>query len=195
MSIKFAILVALSEGPKSGYDVAKHFDQSVGFFWHARHSQVYRELGKLRDNGLAVSEEIEQSGKPNRIVFTITDNGREALLKWSREPTEPMEIKDNFLVQLYGIENIDIEGLRANLTLRLESHRDRHSQYAAKHQALENGGTLADLGHQLALEVGMRWEREWEDWCTIALERLSPQAISKLTNVVPIGNKTPGHTA
>lgn len=195
MSIKFAILVALSEGPKSGYDVAKHFDRSVGFFWHARHSQIYRELHKLRANGLAVSEEIEQSGKPNRILFTITDAGREALLAWSREPTEPMEIKDDFLVQLYGIENIDLDGLRANLALRLERHRDRHAQYAAKHQALEHGATLADLGRRLALEVGMRWEREWEDWCTAALEQLSPGAIAALSNVVPIDTRAQGDAA
>jgi len=185
MSIKFAILVALSEGPKSGYDVAKHFDESVGFFWHARHSQIYRELRKLREKGWAVSEEIEQSGKPNRIVFTITDKGREALLIWSREPAEPMEIKDDFLVQLYGIENIDIDGLRSNLTLRLERHRDRHAQYVTKHKALDADASLANLGHQLALEVGMRWEREWENWCTKALERLSPDSIADLSNVVP----------
>jgi DNA-binding PadR family transcriptional regulator len=186
MSIKFAILVALSESPKSGYDVAKHFDQSIGFFWRARHSQIYRELGKLRDKGWAVSEEMEQSGKPNRIVFTITSAGREALLAWSREPTEPMEIKDDFLVQLYGIENIDMAGLRANLSLRLERHRDRHTQYATKHRALDGEQSLADLGHQLALEVGIRWEQGWVDWCTKALERLAPEAIASLSNVVPL---------
>ena len=82
MSIKFAILVALSDGPKSGYDVAKHFEQSVGFFWHARHSQIYRELGKLRDKQWAVSNEIAQTGKPNRVVYSITDAGRDALRAW-----------------------------------------------------------------------------------------------------------------
>jgi len=189
MSIRFAILVALSEGPKSGYDVAKHFDESIGFFWNARHSQIYRELGNLRDKDWATSEEIEQSGKPNRIVFTITDAGREALYQWSREPIQPMEIKDNFLVQLYGIESIDLDGLRANLLLRLESHRDREAQYNARHAVLQASETLADLGQQLALEVGIRWEREWADWCTLALERLTPEAVAHLSprsNVVKL---------
>ena len=189
MSIRFAILVALSEGPKSGYDVAKHFDQSIGFFWNARHSQIYRELGNLRAKEWATSEEIEQSGKPNRIVFTIADAGRDALLQWSREPIQPMEIKDNFLVQLYGIESIDLDGLRANLLLRLESHRDREAQYIARHAVLQANETLADLGQQLALEVGIRWEHEWADWCTLALERLTPEAVAHLSprsNVVKL---------
>lgn len=189
MSIRFAILVALSEGPKSGYDVAKHFDQSIGFFWNARHSQIYRELGTIRNKGWATSEEVEQTGKPNRIVFTITEEGREALLDWSREPIEPMEVKDNFLVQLYGIENIDLEGLRANLLLRLESHRDREAQYASRHAILDADHSLADRGRQLALEVGIRWEREWADWCTLALEQLSPEAVEGLesqSNVIEL---------
>ena len=189
MSIKFAILVALSDGPKSGYDVAKHFEQSVGFFWHARHSQIYRELGKLRDKQWAVSNEIAQTGKPNRVVYSITGAGRDALRAWSREPTEPMDIKDDFLVQLYGIESIDLDGLRASLLLRLERHQDRHAQYAAKHQVLNSGATLSDLGQQLALEIGIRWEREWADWCTKALERLAPESIAARSNVVPLKGK------
>ena len=189
MSIKFAILVALSDSPKSGYDVAKHFEQSVGFFWHARHSQIYRELGKLRDKQWAVSNEIAQTGKPNRVVYSITDAGRDALRAWSREPTEPMDIKDDFLVQLYGIESIDLDGLRASLLLRLERHQDRHVQYAAKHKVLDNGATLSDLGQQLALEIGIRWEREWADWCTKALERLAPESIAARSNVVPLKGK------
>lgn len=185
MALGFAILVSLSEGPKSGYDVAKQFDESIGFYWRARHSQIYRELGKLKENGLAVAEEVPQTGKPNRIVFTITDAGREALLQWSREPSEPPEMKDHFLVQLYGIESVDLDGVRQNLLRRIERHQDRHAEYVMKYKLLDGSNSLADLGKQLALEVGMRWEWEWVDWCTKALERLAPEAIKGMTNVVP----------
>ncbi len=185
MALRYAILVALSEGPKSGYDVAKQFDESIGFFWRARHSQIYREMGKLKESGFAVAEEVPQSGKPNRIVFTITDEGREALLQWSREPSEPPEMKDHFLVQLYGIESVDLEGVRQNLLRRIERHQDRHAEYVMKHKLLEDSNSLSDVGKQLALEVGMRWEWEWVDWCTKALERLLPEAVAKMTNVVP----------
>lgn len=186
MSLKYTILIALSEGPKSGYDVAKLFDKTIGFFWRARHSQIYRELGKLKEKQWATSKEIEQSGKPNRVVFTITEEGREALLNWSREPCEPQELKDDFLIQLYRLESIDIEALRTNLMLRLESHRDRHAQYTGKYKLLNGENSLSDLGQKLALEVGIRWESEWADWCSKALEQLHPDAISKMTNVVPL---------
>lgn len=193
MSLKYAILVALSEGPKSGYDVAKQFDESIGFFWRARHSQIYREMGKLKEAELAVAEEVPQSGKPNRIVFTITAAGREALLQWSREPSEPPEMKDLFLVQFYGIESVDLDALRQNLTRRIETHQDRHAEYVAKYRLLEDTNSLADLGQQLALEVGMRWEYQWVDWCTKALERLAPEAIAGMTNVVPFQKEGKRH--
>ena len=73
MALSEAILVCLTEKPMSGYDLAKSFDASVGFFWRASHQQIYRELAKLREKKLVQSQEISQSGKPNRIVHTITD--------------------------------------------------------------------------------------------------------------------------
>ena len=54
-----------------------------------------------------------------------------------------------------------------------------------KHKVLENSNSLPDVGKQLALEVGMRWEWEWVEWCTKALDRLSPEAVAGMTNVVP----------
>jgi len=70
MALSEAILVCLTERPMSGYDLAKNFDASIGFFWRASHQQIYRELGKLREKGYVKSEEIRQVGKPNRIVHT-----------------------------------------------------------------------------------------------------------------------------
>jgi len=86
MALSEAILVCLTERPMSGYDLAKNFDASIGFFWRASHQQIYRELGKLREKGHVESQEITQSGKPNRIVHTITPAGKAALLSWSSKP-------------------------------------------------------------------------------------------------------------
>src|SRR3984893_14430046 len=44
-----AILVCLTERPMTGYELAKTFDASIGYFWRADHQQIYRELARLRD--------------------------------------------------------------------------------------------------------------------------------------------------
>lgn len=56
MALAEAILVCLTERPMSGYDLAKNFDASIGFFWRASHQQIYRELGRLREKGYVISE-------------------------------------------------------------------------------------------------------------------------------------------
>ena len=45
-------------------------------------SQIYRELQNLKDKGFAKVNEIEQTGKPNKKVYSITESGREELMEW-----------------------------------------------------------------------------------------------------------------
>ncbi len=184
MSLRYAILVALTEGPKTGYDVAKKFDETLGFFWRAQHSQIYRELRKLHEKSYVFSEEIEQSGKPNRKVFRITEQGRNSLLEWSRAASEPNPMKDDFLVQLYGIEAVDLDALRENIFLRLERHQDGRKQYEKIYDQLGEAKSLKDLGRKLAIEVGIRNEREWASWCEHALKELDAERIKNL-NLTP----------
>ena len=44
MSLAHAVLTSLIEKSSSGYDLARRFDKSIGYFWHATHQQIYREL-------------------------------------------------------------------------------------------------------------------------------------------------------
>jgi len=82
-----AILACLTERPMTGYELAKTFDASLGFFWKADHQQIYRELSKLRERGHIQSREVVQSGKPNKLVYTLTPEGRAALKHWAARPS------------------------------------------------------------------------------------------------------------
>src|SRR4030088_633794 len=124
-----AILVCLTERPMTGYELAKTFDTSIGFFWRANHQQIYRELTRLRDRGHIQGREVVQAGKPNKLVYTLTTEGRAALRQWAARPSRGASIKDDLLVRLYALDSIDIDSLRASLMARLEYHRDRFSRY------------------------------------------------------------------
>ena len=75
MALGDAILACLTERPMTGYELAKTFDASIGFFWKADHQQIYRELSRLRDRGHVQGREVVQSGKPNKLVYTLTLGG------------------------------------------------------------------------------------------------------------------------
>lgn len=86
MSLDYAILGFLNYLPLSGYDLKKRFDNSVQHFWSADQSQIYRTLARLTEQGLAQVEIVEQSDRPDRKVYHITDAGRAELLRWLSGP-------------------------------------------------------------------------------------------------------------
>jgi len=187
MALGDAILACLTERPMTGYELAKTFDSSIGFFWKADHQQIYRELSKLRDRGYIQGREVVQSGKPNKLVYTLTQEGRTALRHWAARPSTPASTKDDLLVRLHALDSIDIEPLRTDLMARLEHHRDRHDNYERILKKRFPDGTaegVLDLGNLLLLRLGASHEQMVADFCEEALEALS--AMSGRGNVVPI---------
>src|SRR6202048_1469617 len=152
MALGDAILACLTERPMTGYELAKTFDSSIGFFWKADHQQIYRELSRLRDRGHIQGREVVQSGKPNKLVYTLTPEGGAALRHWAARPSSPSSIKDDLLVRLYALDSIGIAPLRADLMARLEYHRDRLSRYERilKKRFHQDTASPADTG-QLTL--------------------------------------------
>ena len=186
LALADAILACLTERPMTGYELAKTFDTSIGFFWKANHQQIYRELTRLRDRGHIQGREVVQSGKPNKLVYSLTGEGRAALRQWAIRPSSPASIKDDLLVRFYALDSIDLEPMRADLMARLEYHRDRLARYERILKKRFSQGTTspAETGRLLLLRMGLRYERAVSEWCEEALQTLS--AGIDATNVTPI---------
>ena len=187
MALGDAILACLTERPMTGYELAKTFDSSIGFFWKADHQQIYRELSKLRDRGYIQGREVVQSGKPNKLVYTLTPEGRTALRHWAARPSTPASTKDDLLVRLHALDSIDLESMRTDLMARLEHHRDRHERYERILKKRFPDGTAsaaADIGNLLLLRLGARHEHMVTEFCEEALEALS--AMTGRNTVVPL---------
>lgn len=161
MALAEAILVCLTDRPMSGYDLAKNFDASIGFFWRASHQQIYRELGKLRDKGFVESQEISQTGKPNRIVHTITSDGQTALHAWSKKPNRMPSVKDELLAKFYALEHMDIDALKDQLTVRIDQHQTKLSQFHKIKGRHYDGKSLTknQQGKLFVLEMGIEDEQ------------------------------------
>ncbi|MGJ8562904.1 MAG: PadR family transcriptional regulator [Alphaproteobacteria bacterium] len=157
MALAEAILVCLTDRPMSGYDLAKNFDASIGFFWRASHQQIYRELGKLREKGYVDSQELSQNGKPNRIVHTITTDGRTALKAWSTKPSRMPSIKDDLLVKFYALENVDLCSLKDQLTIRIEQHQEKLTKFIRIKERYYQGNNLPlnQQGKLMVLDMGI----------------------------------------
>ena len=184
MALGDAILVCLTEHPMTGYDLARSFDTSIGFFWRADHQQIYRELGHLRDKGLVEAEEIVQAAR-HKIVYRITPAGLASLRLWSARPSAPPAVKDDLLVRLYALDHVDRDALRDQLAIRLDHHRDRLGRYEhilEKHFA-NRDLTPSQTGRLLGLRLGLRYERGWVEWCEEALDLLPRTAGASVTRI------------
>lgn len=88
-------------GPKSGYDIKQEVEDVLGHFWHESYGNIYPVLKRLHESGLATRQKEVQEGRPDRNVYTITDEGMEQLRNWLAEPVEPSPPRNELLLKLF----------------------------------------------------------------------------------------------
>ncbi|MFD6891663.1 PadR family transcriptional regulator, partial [Streptomyces sp. NPDC059957] len=88
MALEHAILVSLLEQPGSGYELARRFDRSIGYFWTATHQQIYRVLNRMEGDGRLDVREVPQRTRPDKKEYSVTAAGRAALSAWLHEPIQ-----------------------------------------------------------------------------------------------------------
>jgi DNA-binding PadR family transcriptional regulator len=176
MALSHAILAVLENRICSGYDLAKQFDGSVGFFWHATHQQIYRELSKLEESGRVDLEVMRQDGKPDRKCYSINAVGQAHLREWILQPTTLVPSKEELLVKLFVGHLVPT----AELIEILQQQRLLHLENLATYEAIEQQAfrfpeTLAmELRCQyLTLRAGIHNERGWLAWLDEAIAHLA----------------------
>src|SRR3954447_14734104 len=93
MALEHALLVALREQPAAGLELARRFDRSIGFFWHATHQQIYRVLARMEADGWVRATAVAQSGRPDKRVYAVTDAGERVLAEWLAAPAPALPLR------------------------------------------------------------------------------------------------------
>jgi DNA-binding PadR family transcriptional regulator len=101
MDVKTIILGFLSYGEMSGYDIKQAFSHSIGFFYDASFGAIYPALRKLEEDGYVTKREIIQTGKPNKILYRITEAGKEQFLREIKTPIMPPVLRSDMLVKIF----------------------------------------------------------------------------------------------
>jgi DNA-binding PadR family transcriptional regulator len=98
---RYAILGLLSLQSMSGYELRKMVEQSTHSFWHEHFSQIYPMLKQLEAEGLTVSRAEQQERRPERHVYTLTEQGWEALRRWLEVPPVSQVERNERLLKLF----------------------------------------------------------------------------------------------
>jgi DNA-binding PadR family transcriptional regulator len=84
VSVPYALLALLSEGPKYGLRLQSEFESRTGEVWPLNVGQVYTTLQRLERDGLVESDDGEGEGSRKR--YRITPVGARELDDWLRTP-------------------------------------------------------------------------------------------------------------
>ena len=170
MSLPHAVLTSLLEKASSGFDLARRFDKSIGYFWQATHQQIYRELARMEALGWIASEQAADAGKTRKREYRVLPAGRDELTRWVSEPSTPMDLRDSLMVKLRASANLGSIDMRAEL----EAHVQRHEAQLTHYRAIEERdfASLTEMSRQMKIqhmllkkgilyeESSMAWARE-----------------------------------
>jgi DNA-binding PadR family transcriptional regulator len=181
MALPHAILVSLCEQASSGYELARRFDRSIGYFWSASHQQIYRTLRTMEDDGWVGAREVAQHGRPDKKVYTVTPAGHAELARWISEPlsgrgstvadSRTRDLAVKIRAAVYG----DADAVRAQaLELRTERVALLDAYRGFEKEQFPNPAGLvgSELHQYLVLRGGIRAEEGAIEWLCEVLEVL-----------------------
>jgi DNA-binding PadR family transcriptional regulator len=107
----YALLGLLNQHPRSAYELTQFMRVShLRAVWPRAESRLYEGPKKLVKLGYATASS-EQQGKRPRTVYTITDEGRQALRDWLKTDGKDVIFEHEALLQLSNTDAGDIEDL------------------------------------------------------------------------------------
>jgi PadR family transcriptional regulator AphA len=159
-------LLAL-RGERSGYDLKKAVDDSVGYFWRPAKTQIYTVLPRLVEAGYATRKAVRQSDRPDKHVYRVTAAGRDAVTAWLEAPLAEDGDRTPFLLRVY------LAGLASPEALARTIRATREEAKALK-AALEEidarAGGSGDFYASLTRRYGLAHARAVIAWAN-AVER------------------------
>lgn len=173
MALEHALLVALSERPAAGLELARRFDRSIGFFWSATHQQIYKVLRRMEDDGWVTAQVQPQTGTPDKRVYTVTDVGTKVLADWIATTTPRAGFRSEIAVKMRAASYGDRAALLANIAELVADHRTRLAHYeglAARDYPDPERLEGQALDTYLVLRGGILQETFWIAWLTEYLE-------------------------
>ncbi|MCR3757500.1 PadR family transcriptional regulator [Clostridium felsineum] len=172
--LRYIILGLLEKQELSGYDIKKIFEEEIGEFWRAKHSQIYPELRKLEEQELICSRVEIVGNKLEKKYYTLTKEGEVELQAWiSSGTTELLATKDEFILKLYFVHHSKDVRLKDMFEEQIKLHSEKLEHLKLRMKTIfereeykkENYGHYLILDHAIIREEGyLNWlKKQYEE--------------------------------
>jgi DNA-binding PadR family transcriptional regulator len=199
----YAVLAQVAVHPWSTYELAQQRVRYFRYVWPRAESAIYREVKRLSSMGLLDAEK-EHVGRRARTVYSITDNGREALREWLTTPVSPFAMDFEAMIRLF----IAPLGTKEQILTTLDQVRDDAQEMlrfggAVKQEFLEGMAVTQDQVYIRALAVDFfisllttveswatRTIKEIESWDDLSPVGKNERALEKIREL-PVASPGP----
>jgi DNA-binding PadR family transcriptional regulator len=175
-----ALLGLIAAEPMSGYGLARLFERTLARAWPARHPQIYPALAELESQGLL---RVSETGPRRRKTYAVTGEGVAEVQRWLRETQPDRTVRNETILRVFMLWLLESGEAVAFFDEEIESHRQRLAGFEEtlaedKRQRREHGKAKGGIAFcaSLALEWGIRYEREYIDWATKSRDRIAKGA-------------------
>lgn len=163
------ILGLLSHEELTGYEIKKRMDTALKYFWGASYGSIYPTLSGLVDRGLA-DKRADTGNKRNKLIYTITDKGREYLKEWLALPVEKDELRYETLLKLFFGSEAGAPQALSHIEAFQEKIEQEMPYLLSAADTLKKceGEDPAHKYYLLTVEFGLKTYQAYLEWCKTA---------------------------
>jgi DNA-binding PadR family transcriptional regulator len=176
MSLKYVVLGLLVQRPKHGYELKLEAERLLGGSAELNPGQLYPLLRKLAEQRLIAGERIEQEDRPDKRVFTLTEDGERDLSQWLEGPLPPKVERSSAFMRFVVLALVRRDQALAFLQAQRRLLLDFIGQLVADRVERQKSDDLATNALREATILHAEADLKWIEWLETALRDAARQS-------------------
>ncbi len=132
MDVRTLCLGVLSLGDASGYEIKKRLEDTFSHFYDASFGSIYPALNRLQSEGLVHCETEAQARRPDKKVYSLTVDGRLALVSELNNMPGRDRVRSEFLVAMCFADLLPAGQIAEMIDQRIAAHKRLATELAGR---------------------------------------------------------------
>nr|WP_088328000.1 PadR family transcriptional regulator [Bacillus cereus] len=146
------VLGVLMKKKMSGYDIKLVFEDVFSHFFDGSFGMIYPTLRQLEKEGKIKKEIVAQEDKPNKKLYSITEEGVKEFHQYLETNVEKDILCSDFLMRMYFGEYKNLLEIRKWIEEEIERKEKNIEDLRTKYSTWQKGLTFAQ---EICLDVGI----------------------------------------
>jgi DNA-binding PadR family transcriptional regulator len=126
MDVRALCLGVLTLGDATGYEIKKAFEEGpISNFLEASFGSIYPALTRMTEEGLVTCRAFSQAGKPDKKIYSITDDGRETFAQALVDGPPEDKFRSEFLFRMMFVDLLDPQEITNLIDFQINEFRQR----------------------------------------------------------------------